>query len=186
MYHTFSYILSLSLYSYHTKLPKLFHVLHFCVCMNDTTQKFCCCFSDLSIHVQSLRFQWEKSLPRFSKLHKVMTFVVAYFQEAIKILMLTSTDPKRIFNDILILKFPDIYKCTHYKLESLCIFMKLACFPVYSKKCFLMANQAHSYITRNSNNLYIISCPNKYKTFWYKISGSKMFQFTKCCYYLSF
>ena len=50
--------------------------------------------------------------------------------------MLTSTDPKRIFNDILILKFPDIYKCTHYKLESLCIFMKLACFLVYSKKCF--------------------------------------------------
>ena len=46
-----------------------------------------------------------------------------------------------------------------------------------------MANQVHSYITGNSNTFYIISCPNKYKTFWYKISGSKMFQFTKCCYY---
>ena len=54
------------------------------------------------------------------------------------------------------------------------------------KEMFLMANQVHSYITRNSNNFYIISCPNKYKTFWYKISGSKMFQFTQCCYYLSF
>ena len=54
------------------------------------------------------------------------------------------------------------------------------------KEMSLMANQVDSYITRNSNNLYIISCPNKYKTFWYKISGSKMFQFTKCCYYLSF
>ena len=48
-YHTFSYILSLSLYNYmyHTKLPKLFHVLHFCVCMNDTRQKFSFCFSEL-------------------------------------------------------------------------------------------------------------------------------------------
>ena len=54
------------------------------------------------------------------------------------------------------------------------------------KEMFLKANQVHSYITRNSNNFYIISCPNKHKTFWYKISGSKMFQFTKCCYYLSF
>ena len=54
------------------------------------------------------------------------------------------------------------------------------------KEMFLMANQVHSYITRNSNNFYIISCPNKYKIFWYKISGSKMFQLTKCCYYLSF
>ena len=54
------------------------------------------------------------------------------------------------------------------------------------KEMFLMANQVHSYITRNSNTLYIISCLNKYKTFWYKISGSKMFQFKKCCYYLSF
>ena len=55
------------------------------------------------------------------------------------------------------------------------------------KEMFLMANQVHSYITRNSKNyFYIISCPNKYKTFWYKISGSKMIQFTKCCYYLSF
>ena len=74
--------LLLSLYSYHTKLPKLFHVLHFCVCMNDTTQKFCFCFSDLSIHLQSLRFQREKSLPTLiSKLHKVMTFetVQIYF-----------------------------------------------------------------------------------------------------------
>ena len=35
--------------------------------------------------------------------------MVAYFQvaEAIKILMLTSTDPKRIFNDFPTLKFPD-------------------------------------------------------------------------------
>ena len=74
--------LLLSLYSYHTKLPKLFHVLHFCVCyMNDTRQKFCFCFSDLSMHLQSLRFQREKSLTTFSKLHKVMTFetVQIYF-----------------------------------------------------------------------------------------------------------
>ena len=54
------------------------------------------------------------------------------------------------------------------------------------KEMFLMANQVHSYITRNSNNFSIISCPNKYKTFWYKISGCEMFQFTKCCYYLFF
>ena len=80
LFHTF-YRYHYFLYSYHTKLPKLFHVLHFCVCMNDTTQKFCFCFSDLSIHLQSLRFQREKSLPTFSKLHKVMTFetVQIYF-----------------------------------------------------------------------------------------------------------
>ena len=73
--------LSLSLYSYHTKLPKLFHVLHFCVCMNDTRQKFSFCFSELSIRVQSSWFQREKSLPTFSKLQKVMTFetVQIYF-----------------------------------------------------------------------------------------------------------
>ena len=107
-YHTFSYILSLSLYNYmyHTKLPKLFHVLHFCVCMNDTRQKFSFCFSELRyshVHVQSLRFPLEKSLPTFSKLHKMMTFktVQIYF---------LSTDPKCIFNNFPILKFPDIYK----------------------------------------------------------------------------
>ena len=61
--------------------------------------------------------------------------MVAYFHEAIKILILTSTDPTCIFNDFPTLKFPDIYKCTHFKLESLCTFMKLACFPkLYSKK----------------------------------------------------
>ena len=53
----------------------------FGVCMNDTRQKFSFCFSELSIHVQSLRFQREKSLPTFSKLHMVMTFemVQIYF-----------------------------------------------------------------------------------------------------------
>ena len=110
-------------------------------------------------HLANCTRWWLLKQCKFTSL--AVAVVVTYFQEAIKILMLTSTDPKCIFNDILILKFPDIYKCTHYKLESLCIFMKLACFPVYSKKCFLMANQVHSYITRNSNNLYIISCLNK-------------------------
>ena len=91
---------------YHTKLPKLFHVLHFCVCMNDTRQKFSFCFSELRyshVHVQSLRFPLEKSLPTFSKLHKMMTFktVQIYF---------LSTDPKCIFNNFPILKFPDTYK----------------------------------------------------------------------------
>ena len=47
------------------------------------------------------------------------------------------------------------------------------------RNVFFMANQVHSYITRNSNTFCIISCPNKYtgKTFWYKTSWSKMFQF---------
>ena len=49
MYHTFSYILSLSLHNYHTKLPKLFHVLHFCVCMEDTRQKINYLFVSLNL-----------------------------------------------------------------------------------------------------------------------------------------
>ena len=71
-----------------------------------------------------------------------------------------STDPKCIFNNNFpILKFPDIYKLwTHFKLESLCVFMKLACFPMY----LIIINH---YISRHSNTFYIISSPNKYKTF---------------------
>ena len=64
------------------------------------------------------------------------------------------------------------------------LFYEIGLLPkIVFKEMFLMANQVHSYITRNSNNFYIISCPNKCKTFWYMISGSKMFQFTKCCYF---
>ena len=58
-------------------------------------------------------------------------------------------------------------------------FYEIGLLPNVFKEMFLMANQVHSYITRNSNTFCIISCPNKYtgKTFWYKTSRSKMFQF---------
>ena len=55
-------------------------------------------------------------------------------------------------------------------------FYEIGLLPNVFKQMFLMANEVHSYITRHSNTFYIISCPNKSKTFWYKISGSKMFQ----------
>ena len=90
--------------------------------------------------------------------------MVAYFQV---VLMLTSTDPKCTFNDFPILKFPD-------NLFTNALISNWKVYAVFF----------HCYITGNSNMFYIISCPNKYKTFWYKISGSKMFQFTKCCYYV--
>ena len=47
-------------------------------------------------------------------------------------------------------------------------FYEIGLLPNVFKEMFLMANQVHSYITRNSNTFCIISCPNKYKTFWYK------------------
>ena len=76
--------------------------------------------------------------------------------------MLTTTDPKRIFNDILILKFPDIYKMYSSQIGKFMHFYEIGLLSSVFKEMFLMANQVHSYITRNSNNLYIISCPNKY------------------------
>ena len=48
---------------------------------------------------------------------------------------------------------------------------KIGLFPNLFKEMFLITNQVHFYNTRNSKHL-LISCKNKYKTFWYKISGS--------------
>ena len=41
-------------------------------------------------------------------------------------------------------------------------FYEIGLLPNVFKEMFLMANQVHSYITRNSNTFYIISCPNTY------------------------
>ena len=87
----------------------------------------------------------------------------------------------------MIFQRPDIYKIMHsLQIGKFMRFYEIGLLPNVFKEMLLMANQVHSYITRSSNTFCIISCPNKYKTFWYKISGCKMFQFTKCCYYLSF
>ena len=41
-------------------------------------------------------------------------------------------------------------------------FYEIGLLPNVFKEMFLMANQVHSYVTRNSNTFCIISCPNKY------------------------
>ena len=54
-------------------------------------------------------------------------------------------------------------------------FYEIGLLPNVFKEMFLMANQVHSYITRNSNTFCIISCPNKYKTFGIRLHGPKCF-----------
>ena len=49
---------------------------------------------------------------------------------------------------------------------------KIGLLPSVFKEVFLMINQVHSYNIRNSNAFYLFPAPKKYKTFWYKISGS--------------
>ena len=56
-------------------------------------------------------------------------------------------------------------------------FYEIGLLPNVFKEMFLMANQVHSYITRNSNNFYIISCPNKIniRLFGIRFQGPKCF-----------
>ena len=115
--------------------------------------------------------------------------MVAYFQEAIKLLMLKYWSYmyiQQFSNNIIDVPWYLQNLMYSFQIGKFTRFYEIGLLPNVFKEMFLMANQVHSYITRNSNTLYIISCLNKYKTFWYKISGSKMFQFKKCCYYLSF
>ena len=46
--------------------------------------------------------------------------------------------------------------------------------PNVFKEMFLITNQVHSYITGNSNTFYLFPTRTN-MTFWYKISGSKVF-----------
>ena len=49
------------------------------------------------------------------------------------------------------------------------------------KEMFLMTNQVHIYNTRNLNTFYLFPAQTN-MTFWHKISGSQIFQFSKSQY----
>ena len=77
------------------------------------------------------------------------------------------TDP--IFKSLQIMKLSEIY---FFQVGKFMFSYKIGLPPNAFKEMFLMTNQVHSYNTRNSNTFLLISCTNKYKIFWYKISGS--------------